>query len=55
MPGTFDGELLKYTNMGDEMEEGAPGDVYIRVKQARHPRFVREGHNLRAEITVSLQ
>jgi DnaJ-class molecular chaperone len=30
------------------MDEGAPGDLYIRIKQARHPRFVREGYNLRA-------
>lgn len=40
-PGMFDGEIIKYTNMGDEIEEGAPGDLFVKIIQARHKTFWR--------------
>jgi DnaJ-class molecular chaperone len=30
-PGTFHREIIKYPNMGDEREEGAPGDLLITI------------------------
>lgn len=35
-PGVFNGSILKFTNMGDELDEGAPGDLYIHIIEAPH-------------------
>lgn len=41
--------------MGDELDEGAPGDLIINIHEAPHKRFARDGNNLRTEIEISLK
>lgn len=41
--------------MGDELEEGAPGDLIIKIIQSTHNTFTRDGNNLRTEIEISLR
>lgn len=37
------------------MIEGAPGDLIIRIYQARHSRFSRVGNDLHIQVSISLQ
>lgn len=54
-PGTFHSEIIRFINMGDEIMEGAPGDLILRVHQARHSRFTRRGNDLHTTIHLSLK
>ena len=54
-PGTFHYETIKFINMGDEIMEGAPGDLLLRIYQAKHARFTRQGNDLHTSIHLSLK
>lgn len=47
--GVNDGQRIRYSGV---MRDG--GDVYLRVKVARHPRFERRGADLETELALTL-
>ena len=54
-PGTSNYDVLKYTNMGEERLEGAPGDLLVRIREMPHSQYRRQGSNLYTSVTISLK
>lgn len=54
-PGMKDGMTQKFSGKGEPHMEGEPGDLYFKVKTARHARFYRKGDDLYTNLTISLQ
>ncbi|HWA54970.1 MAG TPA: DnaJ C-terminal domain-containing protein [Solirubrobacterales bacterium] len=53
-PGVRDGQKIRLAGQGGEGASGGPaGDLYLRVRIKRHPRFRREGDDLVVEISVA--
>ncbi|XXQ32455.1 J domain-containing protein [Plasmodiophora brassicae] len=52
--GVAENELLLFENEGDESPDMAAGHITFKVSSAPHPRFVREGNNLRHDAHISL-
>lgn len=53
-PGVRDGQKIRLSGQGGEGASGGPaGDLYLRVRIKRHPRFRREGDDLVVEIPVA--
>jgi curved DNA-binding protein len=53
-PGVRDGQKIRLAGQGGEGASGGPaGDLYLRVRIKRHPRFRREGDDLVVEIPVA--
>jgi curved DNA-binding protein len=53
-PGVRDGQKIRLVGQGGEGASGGPaGDLYLRVRIKRHPRFRREDNDLVVEIPVA--
>jgi curved DNA-binding protein len=53
-PGVRDGQKIRLAGQGGEGSSGGPdGDLYLRVRIKRHPRFRREGDDLVVELPVA--
>lgn len=53
-PGVRDGQKIRLAGQGGEGASGGPaGDLYLRVRIKRHPRFRREGDDLVVEVPVA--
>lgn len=53
-PGVRDGQKIRLAGQGGEGASGGPaGDLYLRVRIKRHPRFRREEDDLVVEILVA--
>lgn len=53
--GVADGSTLRLTRRGAAGPRGgAPGDLYVHLRVAPHPEFVREGDHLIAEVPISI-
>jgi curved DNA-binding protein len=53
-PGVRDGQKIRLAGQGEEGASGGPaGDLYLRVRIKRDPRFRREGDDLVVEIPVA--
>jgi DnaJ-class molecular chaperone len=52
--GLTDGQQIRLKGQGLALPGGKPGDVLITVNIAEHPRFKREGNDLRVELPVTL-
>jgi molecular chaperone DnaJ len=54
-PGVEEGQRLRVAGEGDVGQEGGPpGDLYVRVREAPHPEFVRRGRDLESRLRVGL-
>ncbi len=54
-PGTRDGQVLRLRRKGSPgIGGGPPGDALIEIEVRAHPRFTREGDNIRVEVPISL-
>ncbi len=54
--GITDGQVLRLRGKGEAGRDGgAAGDALIRIEVAPDPRFVRDGDDLRTELTVTLK
>ena len=54
-PGIEEDQILKIEGKGKPGKYGGkPGDLYIRIVFNKHPVFLREGNDLKTEITVDL-
>jgi molecular chaperone DnaJ len=52
--GIDDGTILRLRERGVASVGSRPGDLLVRVRTRPHPRFLREGANLRARIRVEV-
>ncbi len=53
-PGVTEGQRLRLAGRGERGDNGgAAGDLYLRVRLARHPDFDVDGHNLIHEIELA--
>lgn len=54
IPGTKDGDTIKYDQIADEAVGHIAGDLIFVIKQAPHNIFTRDGDNLKMEMVISL-
>jgi curved DNA-binding protein len=53
-PGVREGQLIRLAGKGHEgVAGGAPGDLYLRVKFAKHPEFRAQGSDLYCELPLA--
>lgn len=53
-PGIRDGEMIRMTGMGEAVQRGTAGDLYIKINVAPHPVFKREGSDLVMSLNLKL-
>ena len=53
-PGAYDGQKLKLRGKGQAGQAGTRGDLYLLLRLQKHPRFTREGDNLRMAQDIDL-
>jgi molecular chaperone DnaJ len=54
-PGIHDGQRIRLSGVGHAGNQGGPaGDVYVRVRVRRDPRFVREGDDVYSTIDLTV-
>jgi molecular chaperone DnaJ len=53
-PGIDDGQMIRLSGMGETLEGGLPGDLYVKVHVRRHPYLRKEGYNLIMDLTVKM-
>ncbi len=52
--GIDDGQMIRMSGMGETMEGGVPGDLYVKVHVRRHPILRKEGFNLVMDLSIKL-
>lgn len=52
--GIEPGEMIRMTGRGEGIQNGTPGDLYIKVHVQRHATIVRNGTNLETSLRVKL-
>lgn len=52
--GIRDGEMIRMTSMGEAVQGGISGDLYIKINVAPHPMFKRDGHDLVMDLNLKL-
>lgn len=53
-PGIEDGQMIRLSGMGETLEGGLPGDLYVKVHVRKHPYLRKEGYNLVMDLSVLL-
>ncbi|MBI1974348.1 MAG: DnaJ domain-containing protein [Candidatus Zambryskibacteria bacterium] len=53
-PGIDEGQMIRLSGMGETLEGGVPGDLYVKVHVRKHPYFRKEGYNLVMDSEVKL-
>ena len=53
-PGIDDGQMIRLSGMGETLEGGLPGDLYVKVHVRKHPYLRKEGYNLIMDLAVKL-
>ena len=53
-PGIRDGEMIRMTGMGEAVQKGTSGDLYIKINAASHPVFKRDGNDLAMSLNLKL-
>lgn len=53
-PGIENGQMIRLSGMGETLEGGLPGDLYVKVHVRRHPYLRKEGYNLIMDLSVKL-
>jgi len=53
--GMSEGQTIVFERASEQSPDTIPGDVILTLKQHKHPRFRREGHNLHTDQTISLR
>jgi DnaJ-class molecular chaperone len=52
--GIDNGQMIRMTGNGETIEDGQPGDLYVRVHVKKHPTLRKEGYNLVMELSIDL-
>ncbi len=53
-PGIDDGQMIRLSGMGETLEAGLPGDLYVKVHVRKHPYLRKEGYNLAMDLFAKL-
>ncbi len=53
-PGIDDGQMIRLSGMGETLEGGLPGDLYVKVHVRKHPYLRKEGYNLIMDLRLKL-
>ncbi|MFZ2484384.1 MAG: DnaJ C-terminal domain-containing protein [Minisyncoccia bacterium] len=53
-PGIDDGQMVRLSGMGETLEGGVPGDLYVKVHVRKHPYLRKEGYNLIMDLETKL-
>lgn len=53
-PGIDNGQMIRLSGMGETLEGGVPGDLYVKVHVRKHPHLRKEGANLIMDLEVRL-
>jgi len=53
-PGIDSGQMIRLSGMGETLEGGVPGDLYVKVHVRKHPVLRKEGYNLVMDLEVKL-
>ncbi len=53
-PGIEDGQQLRMSGRGEEIQGGEPGDLYITVRVQGDPRFEKIGYDLKTNLEVEV-
>ncbi len=53
-PGIDDGQMIRMSGMGETLEGGVPGDLYVKVHVRKHPYLRKEGYNLIMDLQAKL-
>lgn len=53
-PGIDDGQMIRLSGMGETLEGGVPGDLYVKVHVRKHPYLRKEGYNLIMDLEAKL-
>lgn len=53
-PGIEDGQMIRMGGLGETLEGGLPGDLYVKVHVRKHPYFRKEGFNLTMDLGIKL-
>ena len=49
-----DGEMIRLSGMGEAVQAGQTGDLYIKIHVKPHPLWSKEGHNLVTDLNIKL-
>jgi DnaJ-class molecular chaperone len=52
--GIDNGQMIRMSGMGETLEGGVPGDLYVKVHVRRHPHLRKEGYNLLTDLNIKL-
>lgn len=52
--GIQNGEMIKFSGKGEAVSRGISGDLYVKVRSASHPLFVREGNNILMTLDIPI-
>ncbi len=52
--GIDDGQMVRLTGMGETLEGGLAGDLYVKIHVRKHPYLRKEGYNLLMDLVVKL-
>ncbi len=52
--GIEDGQAVRMSGLGETIENGQAGDLYVRVHVKHHPNIRKEGYNLVMDISIKL-
>ncbi|MEX0932280.1 MAG: DnaJ C-terminal domain-containing protein [Parcubacteria group bacterium] len=53
-PGIDEGQMIRLSGMGETLEGGLPGDLFVKVHVRRHPFLRKEGFNLVMDLEAKL-
>jgi DnaJ-class molecular chaperone len=53
-PGIDSGQMIRMSGMGESLEGGVPGDLYVKVHVRKHPYLRKEGFNLIMDTQIKL-
>ena len=53
-PGIDDGQMIRMSGMGETIEGGVAGDLFVKVHVRRHPTLRKEGYNLVMDLNIKL-
>lgn len=52
--GIDNGEMIRLSGMGEAVQNGVPGDLYIKIHVKKHQVFRKEGNNILMDLNIKL-
>lgn len=52
--GIDSGEMIRYREKGEKIQDGIPGDLYVRINVEKHKTLSKEGYHLVSELTIKI-